>query len=1239
MSLSRVKKLTFSLIFTLALCVAAASNAVTVHAQVTGANKFGLNVAAKSNHVSMGVGNFVNQGGQQSGGWIVFIPEGVDSDMPGNAADTATMIEGSYFTFLGGNVNYIMRGHRMENNWTDNMGAWSSFWADVLHRIENKIPAGSEFYFMPLNEPNLPGECNNKGTHENTNCAPLVKSYVTQLRAKYSFGGKIKMLSPSYDVSAPNFDAFYQALGGAGYVDQFDGVAVNYYDFETHCNGQAFCDADFRRNPGKMDELLNFMGTSKNLFIVEIGLVGTSCPSGWPYPECPNFKQPDITKMLCALNNLHGQNSKLAMFSPLTYDPEDGDREWFWETTETQDYYMSRSSDCSNFGVSRPSRLEPLIGRDPYDRLLLRKNPIGPTPAPQSRYTKMAWCPAMSNVNAGDVVKSLSAEDYKYCLQDASRIGMPNNLNTFISCPDYSPNRPYPGDTCLDFADVQSKNKTTFKMPDLVLGGAVTYTLCSKSRERDLITGLYSMVVHCVPQTHSVTVRESVDVKFGADSFVEYLGTGNEYTANPNAIMSLKNNISRTSQYLTDYLRGFFGAPGVAERSDEAYWFYNALRNYEMAINGIAETDPQRSEKIAAAQKVLDAALAKIPNLKERLHLTAGVIPKIYPWLYRKNNSDSNKVLLERWLKANADRTSGDRPKDSIDRTPIGDYVIGYSCDGEFAVNEEDFIDSAGKPDSLDRRYAFAPKDGKQLTKKCGSVYPVRISDFICGNDSADWFGMDRNQICRGKTSTSNEGTPQEILWPYFFPVMTREDTPVRLRRVCDSNSAPFDKNKYPEHTFTNTKEEEEFLRSSNVDSYYYQVSGPTAPTAPGAKKFKIVNRTYVYIGHLAEARELAYMTQKALFPASFNEKVGDWTKFSPEKAAGDYNSGTVAKKGDLVAQDSILRIDANRNQVPATLEKTVVLDEAPTWSGSGSPPQHTVNFSDNYKCEITAEMPFIEELATRTIGKDAGFMRLFLPEAVGAELDKQAEADNDGASIAKANYKVSGDIILPAEADLISGSSVGDQEGKLPVPFVRKMALFQKIALGYGLNPAKVQAGRDVIVPGTGETASSLPNNMCPAQTMTIPSSLNWTINWNAAAMVAVDLAAQNAGHANDASYKTALRKTIDAVKYQESSLGEVTTCNSWGACGTCQMKQNFFTSVAAQMKKSDVYKNETFDNVLDYTQCAKVMAYFFAAKNCVPGTISEADFKTCFMKNDGKYTARNVCESQAQGVWDYAH
>lgn len=997
----------------------------------SGPNKFGLNVAGERGQDVM---PYIGRDG-----WIVFLPNGATSPDSGRAQNVINEIQRDFFQRYGSSANYVLRGHFPgASNFPSD--AWVNFWEEVINGLNFGLIGNKVIYFVPVNEPDLElgGDSGSR-----------IADYVNKLHS--ALGGKVKMLSPSLRVSADRseFENYSNSMGGAGFFSQFDGIAFNYYDIEINCtNKQPFCDSNYNLNPTLYKNALDIIGASgKPVFFTETGVQENA---GDDY-----YFEPQIAVMLCELNKRLKGDDQFKMFSPLISSPQSGN--WFFSGEATKLFYQERSEDCSkyNFGgaIRRAPKLEPLMGRDPYDRWGIRRTSGQRDVNWGNRYEKSPYCPAMG-INQDANFPSLYY--FRTCYLDESRAAIPGAA-AFYSCPDYAPNREYPGDTCFNFTDIKQENMVDFKQPDFSIGERVQYPLCEKVPGR--------REASCLPDEHLVSVLQKTSVSYPGPSqdspgtYVEYLGTTNEYTSNPNYIISLKNDITRTSLFLTDYLRGFFKLPGDVDRSWEMMEFLVAIAEYNRVTNDPNSTPLQKQQAVAK----LESDLSKIPYLKERLQLTSGAFDKLATAEFKKK-FDSNKVLLNRWLYANLVSSNPQKPKDKIEQTPIGDYVIGYFCHDTGRLLDEENFD-----DSLERRIAT---DGKKKTK-CSAVDPIRISDFICGNDiiwadASITQGLDRDEICRGKKTYPGGEQIFSMLWPDYVPTFTREDTPVRVEVRCPS--WPPTPPAYPITDHFLTEEEIRQLNVNNNPNQDVYAKDEGDDLEKGRRKYTIVTRSFIYIGHLAEARESAYYVGNILLPVAAQKKSKDakMDGLNADIASGNLKSA-VAKTGDLVAQDSDWRFHNPEDMLSDSwLVKKVVLDEGKkramaeyidaveTRGGNPPVPKNSVEVRDT--CEIFVEMPFIEELAARTIGKEAGFMREWLPKEVGDKLSEDVRSQaHRGANVAYSDYFQMNAKIEVAGTEIITATGQSHEAGRIYVPWVKEMQAFQTVALGYNLNPSAV--------------------------------------------------------------------------------------------------------------------------------------------------------------------------------------
>jgi hypothetical protein len=1065
------KKLFLSLVLGVVM-MCASFGVLKVNAQTpvpsSGDNKFGLNVAAKSDQIMKGVKGLVKENG-----WVTFIPNAAQGNSSQNVTDTVNEIVGVYFS-SSGTTNYVLRGHFPGTNWVSDKQNWANFWLEVLAKIENKIPAGSEFYFMPLNEPNVEAECENKSA---TDCVSHVISYVNMFVGKPIFTRKIKLLTPAFNVSNPNFSAFFGSLQRGINFSQFSGIAINYYDFQKDCS-ETFCTDNAFLNPSKFKELLAAINLpNMKVFMTEVGVVKSSGSF---------YQQPAITKLICGLNNKFKDDSQLMMFSPLTYDPENGDQEWFWNTSQTQAYYRDRTGDCTNFG--RDSKLEErLLGRDPYNR----------------EVSVYPYCPALSSdlnntVHGGS--GALTPEMFKSCRDGGG------SMAAGIFCPDYSPNRPYPGDTCIDFESTyvdkaKKTDITTFKQKAFKIEAGVKYDLCEGSPGSGT----------CMDD-HNLTLDGRAAISY-LNSFVDFLGTNNEYTSNPQYVMDLNTNIQRTAMFLTDFLGGMTDSPGIRGRSHEMKDFLDAYQEYNAAIDG-ADGDLGR---ITEASINYLAKISAIPNLKENLQLTSGALGKLTPENAKLNPVDPTpgKSVFDRWLTANLNPAAGYGTDPT--NMPVGDYVVAYKCaiDPQVLLNEEDF------PDTLERRKAISSRTEADCS--ADKIVPIRISDFVCSASHTDVWNqlqdrinitpgvslLSKASICRGKELlTGADDLLSGAKWDekdlatlkkYFLAAVTHEDVPVRVEITCPTWAKPGTApNDIPAGRIYPKKLTEAEMRKEGIGVKYAIDRGFDGSV--GMQKYELVRRNWIYIGHLAEAREQAFKMGNLLFTKAVQDQAIDPKKegldviFNQQSFDPESVTAPPSTTGDMIAEDYVNRTykvpDKDRS-LGYTIAKKVNLTDGdrraiqkwenyvpvPGVTGGPKMPEKSVGLST--ECEIKIDMPYIQETAARTIGTQHGFYRTLFSLAEQKVIDEYIlQSKNKGMGAASSTYEnlslkydSTGENIVPNFTNFGNGTSeqvnfnVTDEQS-IYIPWLDAMKTYNMIT-NSGINPLALQ--KTAVIPGTG--------------------------------------------------------------------------------------------------------------------------------------------------------------------------
>ncbi len=477
--------------------------------------------------------------------------------------------------------------------------------------------------------------------------------------------------------------------------------------------------------------------------------------------------------------------------------------------------------------------------------------------------------------------------------------------------------------------------------------------------------------------------------------------------------------------------------------------------------------------------KVYQEKIAAIPNLKEILQMTGGVLGKGMTEDAKTLSNSVDYTIIERWLLNNAPHpdlaTGGYSSEKDPKMMPVGDYVLAYKCNDD--LNDQVFLNEENFPDSLERRDATNPRTKAKCAS--GNVVPIRISDFVCAaSNTVLWDnavsrlnGMSKAAICRGKEKPENDPLAKfnwrqedlETIKTYFTTMTTHEDTPVRVVLNC-----PYDSAEKPpanegssrkidgvEYTYASQEPDEDTMRKMGNDKFL--VGGQTKDLRTGWYRYSLVTRTFIYVGHLAEARELSKSVGELLFPADAQKEeivydVNDNYLVNKEKLSKFDTS--VAKtvtadsstKGDLISEDYINRFLGDSSQLSSyqiAAKPDLQQGKIDKWKQNPVPqvPVQTVTISGN--CKVSVEIPYIKELAARTIGKTHGFYRLFFPENQQKAIEELVKAeDNQGANVSAAQY---------------ADSSGGSTDQKFFIPWVSAMKMWNMF-LNAGVNPLSEQ-------------------------------------------------------------------------------------------------------------------------------------------------------------------------------------
>lgn len=194
------------------------------------------------------------------GGWIVVMAQ------PGDCIALEEMI------LKYPRINFVIRGHHPSTTVMspDHAKAWA-------YTLANMNTGGKKIYFYPINEPFTKHDGRREGfPNDDDTTAEMVVAYTDTLLGtdvKGNLRDKVIFLSPMINRSEPEANDHIRLLldkGGDDYFDNFDGIAMNLYDFNGDCG--YFCHENSQLNAGQYATTLAAMNTGKPVYAVESGV-------------------------------------------------------------------------------------------------------------------------------------------------------------------------------------------------------------------------------------------------------------------------------------------------------------------------------------------------------------------------------------------------------------------------------------------------------------------------------------------------------------------------------------------------------------------------------------------------------------------------------------------------------------------------------------------------------------------------------------------------------------------------------------------------------------------------------------------------------------------------------------------------------------------------------------------------------------------------------------------------------
>ncbi len=208
-------------------------------------NRVGINIGDHFSEIDAAA-SIVGQGG-----WIVVMAQ------PG---DCKTLIPEFFKNHP--EINFIIRGHYPDTELTPGL---AKTWANTLANMDTN---GKKIYFYPINEPRT------EGIPDST-VIEYVRVLRNELQSIGALHNKVILLSPAINVThggGAGNQAYFNRLGGSAFFSQFDGIALNIYDYQTQCSpATPFCASP----PTTPNTVVSQMGLSPStpIYLTESGVV------------------------------------------------------------------------------------------------------------------------------------------------------------------------------------------------------------------------------------------------------------------------------------------------------------------------------------------------------------------------------------------------------------------------------------------------------------------------------------------------------------------------------------------------------------------------------------------------------------------------------------------------------------------------------------------------------------------------------------------------------------------------------------------------------------------------------------------------------------------------------------------------------------------------------------------------------------------------------------------------------
>jgi hypothetical protein len=267
------------------------------------------------------------------GGWLVIMA------VPGDGQALQELLDELDARATNG-VNLIIRLDKQKQSFTQ---ADAAAWVAMLGNLETD----QKIFVMPWNEPNQYDQRQSKWIEaedvtSRTELIEKVKKYSDAFNRYLNESGlrdsgRVFLLSPAFNQSYEGFPGDYEDfindLGGKAFYDQFDGAAMNLYDFRDKESDDPLGQNDEHLNAGQYRSVLGTNLANKPAFALESGTAVFEGSLGVRYTDKL------ISSTIGAVGPIWKSDPNFNMFAVFSYDPEWEENWNIFQAPLTQNVY------------------------------------------------------------------------------------------------------------------------------------------------------------------------------------------------------------------------------------------------------------------------------------------------------------------------------------------------------------------------------------------------------------------------------------------------------------------------------------------------------------------------------------------------------------------------------------------------------------------------------------------------------------------------------------------------------------------------------------------------------------------------------------------------------------------------------------------------------------------------------------------------------------------------------------